>query len=163
MNKDEKKMIEEMAKEIYKGATICDGKLCQDCKYHKKSRYADKTNCQCTAIAESLITAGYRKVGEDEIVIKKDEYEELQECDEANARLFTKNCILECSNKKLKKQLEQASKETARAILQEIFTLLHTIKRQDYEDGVPYYSEEVEIFNDRLSEIFNKYSIELED
>lgn len=147
MNKDE------MLKDKEQMARIIAFELCPY-KYHKEwwgenaKCYSDNNFAHCPRIKEvvdELYNAGYEKIREDEFVLKQSEVAEFRK-DQAEVKF-------------LKDKIKQ---ETAREILQEIFTLLHTIKRQDFEDGVPYYSEEVEIFNDRLSEIFNKYGIELE-
>ena len=137
MNKDE--MIKEMADRM---DDYCQST--QECPHFRLEDEDYEITCSICR-ARSLYNAGYRKVGEDEVVLKQSEVDEFRK-DHAEVK-FLKNKI---------------KQETAREILQEIFTLLHTIKGQDYEDGIPYYCEEVEIFNDRLSEIFNKYGIELE-
>lgn len=85
MNKDEKMTIEEMAKVITDledceyNVCFIDCRLdcyCADCEYDSKEK---KGICGCVeyAIAEHIYNAGYRKVGDDEIVVKKSEYEML--------------------------------------------------------------------------------------
>ena len=100
MNKDEMKMIEQIRKDFVarclKGSDGCDLRDCQHCH------------------AESLYNAGYRKVGKDEIVVKKSEYEKL--------RLAKYKAMEEAIEyeKTAYKQLEQAKQET-REILQELY------------------------------------------
>ena len=111
---------------------------------------SDLYRIECIKVAKYLVeNKNCRIIADDEIVIKSD-----IKCVDSTTAVNVIDFFAKYNAK--------VRQETAIEILQEIFTLLHTIKRQDYEDGVPYYSEEVEIFNDRLSEIFNKYGIELE-
>ncbi len=113
----EKQQIEEMAKKIYKSAKICDCRLCQDCEYHKKGKVG-KYSCQCIAIAEELINQGYRKIDEGAVVLTKEEYESLknESADIAKdyqemAKFYDEKC----------EELDQARKETAKEILQELY------------------------------------------
>lgn len=62
MNKDEKKMIEEMIEEM---AIIISGSTELDTMNYYSARYK----------AKALINAGYHKIADDEIVVKKSEYE----------------------------------------------------------------------------------------
>lgn len=73
MNKDEMKMIEEMAKIMDKSDEKCGNAGCFGCEYVNADR------CVYILGATELYNAGYRKIADDEIVIK-DEYlkEELR-------------------------------------------------------------------------------------
>lgn len=113
MNKDE------MFEDKKQMARIIAFELCPQ-KYHKEwygeyaNCYADDNFADCATIKEvvdKLINAGYRKVGKDEIVIKKSEYEKL--------RLAKYKAMEEAIEyeKTAYKQLEQAKQETAREIL----------------------------------------------
>ena len=101
--------------------------------------------------AKALIDAGYRKVADDEIVIKKSEYKELKKyrTDWLNSEKMHLQAELEdtefelgCSNrlfqkvceekKELEKQLEQAKQETAREILQEFKTRIKYIPKNNF-------------------------------
>ena len=68
MNKDENKMIKDIMAVIVRHHSglgcdvLCDGDQCE--------------NCYLTA--KDLYYVGYRKIVEDEIVVKKSEYEELK-------------------------------------------------------------------------------------
>lgn len=130
MNKDEMKMIEEMAKTIVdcgmSDCVFCNGK--HKCIYYKS--------------AELLHNADYRKVGEDEIVIKKSEFERFQRIENTLKRISTVSPTeAEVENKALKetiaiilaqkrniwgrynekcKEFEGAKQETAREILHKI-------------------------------------------
>lgn len=137
---DKETQVLEMAKILCPKATA----NCEKCSKNYKC------DVKFSQLAE-LFDGGCQIVGEDEIVIKKSEYEELQDCDESNARLFTKNCILECSNKRLKKRLEQAKQENAREILQRFYNRAKSNKN-DFADVNSY---EIEL-------IAEEFGIELE-
>ena len=94
MNKDEKKMIEEMEKIINENAW--DG-----------IKRTESYVC-----SEALYNANYRKIGEDEIVIKKSEYEKL-----TNDYLIMVNKGYYLG---LAEGANEAEKKTAREILQEM-------------------------------------------
>ena len=144
MNKDEMEMIEEMAKVLYNLEDCCntkgcayndeDGSVCY-CQYfykYKNGRYG----CVAYATAEALYNANYRKVGEDEIVIKKSEQKQwLKDCIESN-----------------KKTEEIARKQTAREILQDMYDYC---KDDDYGQVMVDFS--------CLETLARKYGIELED
>ena len=58
-------------------------------------------------------------------------------------------------------KIPQARKEMAREILNKIYKLLTSIRKQDYEDSVPYYNENVEEFDDKLYEIAKQCDVEV--
>lgn len=58
--------------------------------------------------------------------------------------------------------LGKARKETANEIFGEIYKLLNSIKKQDYEDSVPYYCADVEEFDDKLYILAKQFSVEVE-
>lgn len=76
-----------------------------DCEY-----WSDENHCCCSygrKEAEALYNARYRKVDENQIVVDKEEWEDLQGSDEALAKQYTANCILSCELKKAKKEIER--------------------------------------------------------
>ena len=69
----DKEMIEEMAKFIRNAnAMNCFGENCDNCKYSWHE------HCNSIMQATSVFNAGYRKIEKDDIVIDKQEYEDLQ-------------------------------------------------------------------------------------
>lgn len=95
----EKEQIEEMAKVI-----ALDG--CGDCD----DCLNDRSLCDLEAYisnAEELYKAGYRKIGDGEIVIGKEEYERLHRGQECLERAYKDIC---------ESQVEYARKETAKEI-----------------------------------------------
>ena len=133
MNKDE--MIKDIRKDLVslcvKGTDMC-GKI--DCHH-----------CH----AEALYNAGYRKVAENEIVIKKSELKKIQLELEVRENVWglEYNDILE---NYAKQYYELAKQETAREILQ-------NIKKEidDIGDWQPVYDE-------MFARIANRHGIELE-
>lgn len=129
MNKDEmiEEMIEEMAKEISDlEDEVCDIECklkvpCGDCEFCTK----EKGNIGCIeyAIAENLYNAGYRKVGEDEIVIKTSE----TKCptDEKAIAFFVEH------NAKVRKEFEREILK--RFDISKLFYILYLVNK-DYED-----------------------------
>lgn len=107
MNKDEKKMIEEMAEIIYNKQSQCIMNDCEDCGYF--GRY----NCSSIKKATALYNANCRIISEDEIVVKKSEQKQwLKDFIESN-----------------KKTEEIIRKETAREILKliEYYDIEHPV------------------------------------
>jgi hypothetical protein len=108
------KQIEEMAK-------VLDGDCgeCYTCKYFEHKG----TNCTYLLGAEYLYNAGYRKIPEGVVVLKKEEYESvkdsvdlLREYESVSNSLIKSNELcrkLIDDKKELKRQLEQTRKETA--------------------------------------------------
>lgn len=161
MNKDEMKMIEEMAKTIVdcgmSDCVFCNGK--HKCIYYKS--------------AELLHNADYRKVGEDEIVIKKSEFERFQRIENTLKRISTVSPTeAEVENKALKetiaiilaqkrniwgrynekcKEFEGAKQETAREILQEL-----------YDEAISYVCKVVELTTFQIEQRAKEKGIELE-
>ena len=107
------------------------------------SRHPEDYREVANDIGEDLYNLGYRNC-KDKVVLTQKEYERL--CDLAYFGSGE----------------ETIRKETAREIFSEIYLLLHLIRKQDYEDSVPYYSESVEVFDDKLYEIEKKYGVEEE-
>lgn len=78
MNKDE--MIKSMARVVDKTVLKkCKQSTCEKCKFERRHRQMNnEPACIGQLISDELYNAGYRKVGDVEIVIKKSEYEELE-------------------------------------------------------------------------------------
>lgn len=133
MYKDEMKMIEQIRKDFVarclKGSDGCDLRDCQHCH------------------AESLYNAGYRKVGEDEIVVKKSKIGMLEKTID----------YLEMEKAQLNKQLEQAEQEAVREILQEVYDTF----AKKVANGFPN-----RLYDDFTSQVVkiiaNRHGIELE-
>ena len=92
------------------------------------------------------------KMPDDVVVLTKEKYEVKQRAIEywkERAKMW-------------RQAAHEIRKETAREILIEIYKLLLSIKRQDYEDSVPYYSESVEEFDDKLYELAKQNGVEVE-
>lgn len=113
MNKYE--MIKDMAKVITDledcehNVCFIDCRLdcyCADCEYDSKEK---KGICGCIeyVIAETLYNAGYRKVADDEIVIKQTDYVELNKDFYDWKKEYDHNCLLRLEVFELEKQLEQ--------------------------------------------------------
>lgn len=127
MNKNEMKMIEQIRKDFVarclKGSDGCDLRDCQHCH------------------AESLYNAGYRKVGKDEIVVKKSKIGMLKKTID----------YLEMEKAQLNKQLEQAEQEMSREILQEL-----------YDEAISYVCKTVELTTFQIEQLAKEKGIELE-
>ena len=162
MNKDE--MVEEMAKIAnFSAFDFTQGTI------QSKTIY--------TAMAEALYNAKYRKVADDEIVIKKSEYEALlleqkrlkEMVDRipcgyvkiAEDEIVVKKSkigmlektidYLEMEKAQLNKQLEQAEQEVSREILQEL-----------YDEAMRYSNEVVELTAFEIKQLAKEKGIELE-
>lgn len=104
--------------------------------------------CGCNECnAKTVINAGYRKVGEDEIVIKKRQYEQLKKHNRDRKRLRLKW-------QQAKQELEQAKKETASEVSKNILTKL----ADDFSglDGM-----EVEYPLNKVKELAKQLSVEI--
>lgn len=142
---------------------------------------------QSVLVAKRVIEAGYRKVGEDEIVIEKREYEallleqkRLKEIVDripcgykliGNEEVVISKHLYEqlkkhnADRKRLrlrwhqaKQELEQAKQETAREILQEILYTKSCEEWFENEQLVDFGKKIV----DKIENLANKYGIELE-
>lgn len=116
MNKDEKKMIEEMADTMDK---LC----CERFALSEGRCYAEMTTCgQCQA--KDLYNANYRKVADDEIVVTKRQYEQLKKHNTDRKRLRNKWQTAEREAEYWKNRCVEigdvASRETAREIFQKM-------------------------------------------
>lgn len=127
MNKDEMKMIKEMAEnQKGEGCLLCNGNQCD----------------RCRLIVETICRAGYRKIGDDEIVVKKSELGKVVISHE-------RADIVDMLNQETR-ELQRATaikEKTAREILQELY-----IECEYYTHG-----------RTAIEEIAKKYGIELED
>lgn len=102
MNKDE--MIKEIKAIIVRHHNglgcdvICNGDQCENCDF----------------TSEDIYNANYRKVADDEIVMKKSKYEAEQEKAFLEWRKeYDLNCLLRLRVFELEKELEQAKQDTA--------------------------------------------------
>ena len=86
MNKDE--MIEEMASIICK-ETSNEG-LCEKCDFKKHEQFGYTYQCRKFDDAEALYNANCRIIADDEIVIKKRQYEQLKKYNRDRKRLRLK-------------------------------------------------------------------------
>ena len=163
MNKDE--AVKDMAKILCpKGTANCE-----------KCSKDYKCNVNFSQLSQ-LFDGGCRIIGDDEFVLKKDEYKELKKYrtdwlnDEKmhlQAELEDTEFELGCSNrlfqkvceekKELEKQLEKAKQEK-KEILQE---LKDNIMLADFGCG-DGYEEVVDMDTDELKQLAEKYGIELE-
>ena len=74
------KIIEEMAKHLHSThavSAMCVWKDCNHCKHADLKRFEEYT-CIDLDLAESLYNAGYRKIPENAVVLKREEYEKLK-------------------------------------------------------------------------------------
>lgn len=107
--------------------------LCGQCEC-----WSDDNHCCCSynrKEAEALYDANYRKVGEDEMVIKKSEHDNLR-----SAQYYaykTINEIFSLSLEKIEEAKKETAKETARDIFVKVFT---TLSKCVAEDG--FYATE---------------------
>lgn len=131
MNKDE--MIEEMAK------VLCALPLkCKECVYAE-------TYCIMKQEATVLYNAGYRKVGDDEIVIKKEDADYITELYREKIGQVEKWRNL-CELK-----IKETAQETAREILQEL-----------YDEAMRTTNEVVELTAFEIKQLAKEKGIELE-
>lgn len=114
-------------------------------------------------VMEDLYNEGYRKVADDEIVVKKEAYEkfvgQLIEQEEIAHSYEQGYAELLQSNHFLQDKLENARQETTREILQK---LKDNIMLADFGCG-DGYEEVVDMNTDELKKLAKQYGIELED
>ena len=58
---------------------------------------------------------------------------------------------------------DKSRAKTAKEIFGEIYKLLNSIKKQDYEDSVPYYCADVEEFDDKLYILAEQFGVEVDN
>ena len=169
MNKDEKKMIEEMAEIIGRERKDCIARNCHDCWYFGWD------HCSSTRKATALYNEGCRKVGKDEIVIKKSEYVALKKAKNDYKQRFEssdKRCeqLVRTSVEAVEKK-EQAKKEAVREILQEILKEVESMEVRANLQRKTVKVEELKSYCDwiihkvvpkTIKDFANKYGIELE-
>lgn len=85
MNENEMKMIEEMASIICKETS--NKGLCEKCDFKKHEQFGYTYQCHKFDNAETLYNANCRIIADDEIVIKKREYEQLKKYNRDRKRL----------------------------------------------------------------------------
>lgn len=145
---------DEMIKDKEQMARIIAFELCPY-KYHQEwwgenaKCYSDSNFAHCPRVKEvvdKLYNAGYRKVGKNEVVVKKSKIGMLEKTID----------YLEMEKAQLNKQLEKAKQETTREILQKI--------RQKYGRSCSeYYPEYIELTGWQLNNIATELGVELED
>lgn len=154
MNKDE--MIEEMAKIIDKSDEKCENADCFECEYVNTDR------CVYIFGAIELYEAGYRKIANDEIVVKKREYEK-KEIDSflrgRESAFYDIESMFNVPKKDIDyiKTIDKAKQETAREILKEL-----------NDEGYKIYKQQGNTFdagnfNWLIAYTMRKYGIELEE
>ena len=123
-------------------------------------------DCREDYILEAL---GYSK---DSVVLSREEFDKLKHYE---WRVTSGVCMTqkewfdfcnEDSNRRTCLRIEEREKErkeTAEKIFSEIYKLLILIRKQDHEDSVPYYSENVEEFDDKLYELAKQFGVEVEE
>ena len=156
MNRDEKKMIEDMRAIIQREHSDCMSNLCENCEYYAMNY------CGSVKKANALHNAGCRIIGDDEIVIKKQAYEKFveefakqEEIAHSYEQGYTE--LLE-ANHQLQDELEKTKQQTAREILQEILYTKSCEEWFENEQLVDFGKKIV----DKIENLANKYGIELE-
>ena len=142
MNNDELKMIEEMAEVITQASDKCFDTACEDCKYCRADD--DYYRCKSVFEAEALYNAKYRRVDDDEIIIKKSKIDTM---------IWTVG--------ELAKKLTHSQHETAKEILQIVDGKLDLYRNGViggtlYDDGYKNAVNEIKVT------VKNKYDLELE-
>lgn len=126
-NQIDSKAIEEIAIELGKESIICMGN-CEE-------RSLSQEDCELIEYATILYNAGYRKVDDGGMVFSKDLWAKMEK------RLDDKcDCCI-----------ERERKETARAILQEL-----------YEEADRYINETVELNTFQIKQLAQKFGVEVE-
>lgn len=139
-------------------------------------RYLDNNNIKVSHpllplhIEEMLTRQNYRKIADDEVVIKKCVYEELQNRAEElfNDMTQRRNVEIAIEIKMRKQYVEQAKRETTKEVLQKLFPKENLTVEHDFDIGADGKEREYElryfiIYEDEIKDIANKFSIDLED
>ena len=149
MNKDE--MIEEMASIICK-ETSNEG-LCEKCDFKKHEQFGYTYQCHKFDNAEALYNANCRIIADDEIVIKKSEYEQLKKHNRDRKRLRLRW-----------QQANQGTREILQAInkylvgTRGIYTV-KTFRNGLFEDIMLVRADDLETLVNKLAK---KHDVELE-
>lgn len=158
MNKDEIKMIKEMAEMLIDAQDKCELNPCNECEHQ-----GCREGCWHYLSATELYKKGGRIVAEDEIVIKKQAYEKFveefakqEEIAYSYEQGYTE--LLE-TNHQLQDELEKTKQETAREILREI---LYTKSCEDWFENEQLVDFGKKIV-DKIENLAQKYGIGLED
>ena len=116
---DKEKQIEEMAKIMR--LHICKDKPCKECNCHGLGNKSSTLyHCDCYYYAQSLVKQDYRKISKDDVVISKEEYNELINLQRTHAEDLT-NVI---------QSYEESKKEIKIEYINHIKNLEKTIDRQ---------------------------------
>lgn len=169
MDKDEV-MIKNMASIICKETS--NKGLCEKCGFKKHKQFGHTYQCRKFDDAEALYNAGCRKIGDDEIVVKKQAYEKFveefakqEEIAHSYEQGYTE--LLE-TNHQLQDELEKAKQET-REILTAINKYLvgtrgiytvKTFRNCRFEDILLVRADDLETLVKKLAK---EHDVELED
>lgn len=118
-----------------------------------------KAPYQAQEMTDYLWRSGYRKVGEDEIIIKKSEYEELKtHIEDLQTKLgAVMLCIKNTHEIDISDLLEKQKRATAR----EIFYKLKETLIINNEENTEWFDYDFTL--ETINELANKYGIELEE
>ena len=162
----DKQQIEEIKDILINSEAVTFGKNVQ--KPYGQYRY-DKfflsNNDGCLTVdyskfAEALYNSEYRKVPKNAMVLTQEEYNVLL-LEQKRLNKVVKHFQELIEDGKLVSST-QTRKETAKEIFGEIYKLINSIKKQDYEDGVPYYCADVEEFDDKLYILAKQCGVEVD-
>lgn len=171
MNKDEMiKDKEQMARII--AFDLCPQKRHKELWGEEAKCYADNNFGDCIKIKEVVdksYNAGYRKVGEDEIVVKKRQYEQLKKYNRDRKRLrlkwqqakqdlddiYSNGFVLLVEHHEI---VDQVARETRQKTAREILALIGkpNYKGDDWYEGAFFKQEQI---REQIADI---YGIELE-
>ena len=153
MNKDEMKMIKEMAEMLIDAQDKCELNPCNECEHQ-----GCREGCWHYLSATELYKKGGRIVADDEIVIKKRQYEQLKKYNRDRKRLRLKWQQAKQEVKDTKKKTKQ---ETAREILQELKEMFGTSREFNWIGaGMGGIGDKI---SDRIEQFAKEKGIELED
>lgn len=174
MRTDKQQIIEEMVDAM---AISCGE--CYSCQFSGKTN--NRVSCTDYLSAEALYNAGYRKVDAGQKIICENEYDKFMGKRESYKRVLKLQANeierlyqikLDLEHQLTQKGLTEyvgadvikaeTRKETAKEIFGEIYKLLNSIKKQDYEDSLPYYCADVEEFDDKLYILAKQFGVEVE-
>ena len=127
--------------------------------------------CDCEeCAAKALINAGYCRVADDKIVVKKSEYEELKtHIEDLQTKLgAVMLCIKNTHEIDISDLLEKQKRATAREILQALFPKedMSTDTTLDLDKNGKWIKHEINyftIYEDEVKDLAKAYGIELED
>lgn len=144
---NENEMIEEMASIICRETS--NKGLCEKCGFKKREQFGYTYQCGKFDSAEALYNANYRKISDDEIIIKKSEYD-----------ILLKDYALTYDNA-YQWGLKVGEEKTAIDILQELKELFGTSREFNWIGaGMGGIGDKI---SDRIEQFAKDKGIELED